>query len=224
MVSSFNFDLVADEYDDYYMSAPGQQIDAEEKKLVSDIIGRIVKPGPMVEIGSGTGHWTSFFADKGFQVTGIEASEKMIDKAKQKNIPYAEFIHASATDLLFPNKSVPFVAMITALEFIKKPADVIDEINRILIPGGYVLIAGLNLFSRLGERRMDDPVLKYANFLTPERLKEILFGFGSVLEMQSCVFFNEDMTLMGDAQKAKLDNSERLYSGAFIAGLARKED
>ena len=55
----FTDEKVAKEYDAYYSSALGEQIDRLERQAIQELL-KSIKPGKMLEIGCGTGHWTSF--------------------------------------------------------------------------------------------------------------------------------------------------------------------
>ena len=58
----------------------------------------------ILDLGSGTGvPYSKMFIEKGFRVLGIDISSQMINIAK-KNVPRAEFIELSMTDLNFKNK------------------------------------------------------------------------------------------------------------------------
>jgi len=48
---------IADDYDAYYQTPAGKEIDAIEEKLIADALQKVPK-GKMLELGCGTGHWT----------------------------------------------------------------------------------------------------------------------------------------------------------------------
>jgi len=50
----------------------------------------------MLEIGSGTGHWSDFFAEHGYDVTGVDRSREMVERSRSKGIPRATFHAADA--------------------------------------------------------------------------------------------------------------------------------
>ena len=58
----------------------------------------------ILDLGSGTGlPYAKMFIEKGFKVLGIDISSQMIKIAK-KNVPGAEFIELSMTDLVYKNE------------------------------------------------------------------------------------------------------------------------
>jgi len=103
--SRFDFDTVAEKYDGWYNTPVGAMYDKLEKRAISRYLGRDGHGKKLLEIGCGSGHWSSFFAERGFSVTGIDISEAMLQIAKGKNIPNAVFQSGDAHSLPFDDNS-----------------------------------------------------------------------------------------------------------------------
>jgi len=82
--AKYDFNKLADSYDSWYNSSVGQMYDRLEKKAFDSLLGNYNNGKQLLEIGCGTGHWSRFFSEKGFEVTGIDISEKMINTANKK--------------------------------------------------------------------------------------------------------------------------------------------
>jgi ubiquinone/menaquinone biosynthesis C-methylase UbiE len=80
--SRYDFDSVATTYDKWYETAEGKMYDRLEKKAISRYLQHIVAGMKLLEVGCGTGHWSQFFSNCGFEVIGIDISEPMITAAK----------------------------------------------------------------------------------------------------------------------------------------------
>ncbi|MFW5886969.1 MAG: class I SAM-dependent methyltransferase, partial [Bacteroidota bacterium] len=133
---------IAQDYDDYYLTDFGKQVDRIEKEMISGLLNEIPK-GEMIDLGCGTGHWTHFFTEKGFRVKAVDASEAMLNIARNKKIN-ADFIQADSEDLPFEDESQSLIASIAMLEFVENREKAIKEIYRILKTGGWFILGGLN--------------------------------------------------------------------------------
>lgn len=168
---------VANEYDSFYKSETGQSIDRIEKELIFSYVQHLPKD-QLLELGCGTGHWSEFFSNAGFQVIAVDESDAMLEIAKNKEIKNVIFQKADAGNLPFPDNRFQVVVSITMLEFVKDINRVMDEIDRILAPGGTLIVGCLNALSEIGKNKDNDPVFRYGRFFTPETLKNLLSRFG----------------------------------------------
>lgn len=78
----------------------------------------------------------------------------MLAIAKKKNIGNASFIQADVRWLPFAVHSFHVVTAVTLLEFVSETEKVMEEIDRVLMPGGWLLLGCLNALSELGRRKM----------------------------------------------------------------------
>ncbi len=97
----------------------------------------------ILDIGCGTGNYTDLFQKvtlpKGCQVYGIEPSEGMISKARQKNSQVI-FKQATAEDIPFEADFFDFVYMTDVIHHIPDIREMFAEIQRVLKPCGKVCI------------------------------------------------------------------------------------
>ena len=215
-MSLFDFDKIAETYDDYYKTDFGKKVDLIEKNIVRHLLSQLPR-GKALEIGSGTGHWTKFFKHLGFDIIGVDISDKMLEIARKK-LPNIQFVKADATSLPFDDETFDYVFAITAFEFIENQEKAFQEAFRVLKTGGYFLIGALNLNSELGQHKHESKTFKNAKFFTPQQLEQILKNYGSV-SMQGGVVLENGQII--DYYKT-LPQHQRLARGAFIAALVRK--
>jgi ubiquinone/menaquinone biosynthesis C-methylase UbiE len=179
--SRFDFDSVADTYDKWYETAEGAMYDRLEKKAISKHLLRNVQRRKLLEIGCGTGHWSQFFSEFGFEVTGVDVSERMINVAKSKGIPNTSFQIADGHSLPFKNGTFDVTAAIVTLEFVRDAELVLREMVRCTrTPGGQLLIGVLNALAPLNCKRQLYPESLYskARLFSPMQLKQLLESFG----------------------------------------------
>lgn len=215
-MSKFDFDIIAYEYDSFYDAPIGETIDNLEKNLIGNLIKKL-EGNVLVELGCGTGHWTSFFSQNNFFVTGLDISSKMLEVAVKKNIPNSVLLIHDIQELPFLDNSIQNIAAIASLEFVGDQKKVFSEINRVLKPGGSLIVGCLNINSIVGKTKSGNPVFKNANFFSFNSLYEILNELGKP-EISGCLYQNEKNEILDDIASQK----ELLNYGIFLAGLVRK--
>ena len=104
--SRFDFNAKAGIYDQWYKTAEGVMYDHLEKKAVVRYLPQNAQGMKLLEVGCGTGHWSEFLSEYGFEVTGLDVSKPMIKIAQSKNIPNALFQIAGGHSL--PCQEAPF--------------------------------------------------------------------------------------------------------------------
>lgn len=101
-------------------------------------------PGDHVlDVGCGPGNFTRTFAEAvpdGLAV-GLDASVSMLDRAMtEPQAPNLAYVRADAADLPFADDAFDAVCCFAALYFIGDPHRAIDEMVRVLAPGGRVAL------------------------------------------------------------------------------------
>lgn len=210
----FSNRLIAEKYDKFYKTIQGKAIDNLEKEIILGHINGITC-GHILELGCGTGHWTEFFCGKGFKVTAIDESEAMLSIAENKKITNATFIKADATDLPFTDQSFSAVVSVTMLEFVEDLTKVMDEIDRILTPGGHLVLGCLNALSELGKNKHHDEVYRHARFFTLAEIEHFLSHFGTP-QISFGVYYSPDFKLLDGTE------SQDSVEPAFIAASVKK--
>ena len=209
---------VAQTYDAFYNNPVGQAFDQLEKAAILSIIKELPR-GQLLDVGCGTGHWSKFFVDMGFTVTGIDSSAAMLREAHKNFRPDLEYIQTPAESFV-SEKKFDSAAFITSLEFMVNPTEVLTNICRSIRPGGTLILGILNEESPLGQSRKSEPGLfANAHFFTETELKELLTPFGDVTLLQSTFAIGEQI-LAGESifeieQEALAAGKT---TGAFIAG------
>lgn len=177
----FDFDRIADRYDQWYHSVRGKVYDRIEKKAISNLLAGVPEGGRLLEVGCGTGHWSRYFSSKGFKVTGIDVSEKMIQIVREKHIPNSLFEVADGRNLPFEDGSFDVAAAITVLEFSADPQRIISEMVRCVKKDKGVLIIGvLNALNEYHQKRKNNPdsVYSSSHLFSPQQLQNLLRSYG----------------------------------------------
>jgi ubiquinone/menaquinone biosynthesis C-methylase UbiE len=191
-------------------------------------MGRLL-PNPssgnrFLELGCGTGHWSAFFAERGFHVTGLDISARMVQVAREKQIPNAKFYQADAAAIPLPNDSFDVVGAITLLEFVPDPCKVLAEMARCVRDGGCIVVGVLNRWSYMGISRKIErtPVFRSARFLSLGALRKLLSEYGPT-QVCSTAFFLPWRWALGAAPVVdRAASLVRLPFGDFLAGRVQR--
>jgi ubiquinone/menaquinone biosynthesis C-methylase UbiE len=114
-----------------------------EKQITVDTLR--LQPGDLVvDVACGPGNFTRPFAEAvapdGLAV-GVDYSEAMLERARTNNLhPRAAYLRGDGHHLPFPDASVDAVNCYAALYLIPDPWGVVDEMIRVLKPGGRIAI------------------------------------------------------------------------------------
>jgi ubiquinone/menaquinone biosynthesis C-methylase UbiE len=222
--SRLGFDLLVNKYDSWYESDKGRMYDLLEKKAISRYLPPSAKGKKLLEVGCGTGHWSWFFSEYGFEVSGVDVSKRMIDIAQSKNISNASFQVSDGHSLPFEDGSFGVIAAITTLEFVCDAEGVLRKLVRCTRkPGGRLLIVVLNELASLNYNRKQRPESPYAKarLFSPRKPKQFLVRYGEAY-MVTAGFVPRQKYLLPLAPL--LDTTGRFFHipyGAFVAAEVR---
>jgi len=220
---TFDFGTVADRYDRWYDTAEGIVYNRIEKQAVDRVLPDTRLGNQMLEIGCGTGHWSRFFAERGFGVTGIDISPEMVRVAAGKATCGVRFSVADATSLPFPDGSFDIAVAITVLEFVAEPRRLLQEMARCIRPGGRIVVGALNKCSLLGIRHRVRPseIFGSAKMFSRSELHGLLLDFGRATVRAAAFVIPWRWLLWTAPALDAVGRSVRLPWGDFLVGEVR---
>jgi ubiquinone/menaquinone biosynthesis C-methylase UbiE len=120
-----------------------------EAIALRDILGKI-KFECCLEIGCGTGKNTQWLADRSIQLTGVDFSNEMLAKAREKiSSSKVTFINADITkDWTFVSTEFDLISFSLVLEHIEFLDPVFLKASKVLKPGGYLYMGELHPFKQ----------------------------------------------------------------------------
>jgi SAM-dependent methyltransferase len=122
------------------MVGDGSQEHEDDMSLIRRHLAGLA--GPVLDLGCGPGHWTSYLHGLGADVTGVEMVPEFVAYARTTH-PDLEFQRGSMTALDMPDHSVAgILAWYSTIHLLPSELDdVLAEFRRLLAPAG-VLVAG----------------------------------------------------------------------------------
>lgn len=164
------FDILTDKYDAWYDSEDGRPLYESELRCLKPMVES--SPGPILEIGVGTGRFAMHFPD----ATGIDPSVNALKMAEKRGV---KTVHGYGENLPFENESFGCVLIIVTLCFVERPIEVLREARRVMKRDGSIIIGLVPRDSSWGayyEERKKAGHLFYssARFYTMKDLEEML--------------------------------------------------
>ncbi len=117
--------------------------------LLDHYLPVIEQPLSLLDVGCGTGHYVAEYRRRGYQAAGVDGSADMLVYAQKLN-PQANLRQADVDALPFPDGSFDRVLCIEVLRYLPDATLCIQEMARVLKPGGSCLFTATPLFNLNG--------------------------------------------------------------------------
>ncbi|MCL2439344.1 MAG: class I SAM-dependent methyltransferase [Alphaproteobacteria bacterium] len=163
------YNNVIDEYESYYKSK-GDECKVHFRKEIDYVVSKLGRGARILDAGTAAGYYPQYLtnlADKEFDVIGIDASEKMLERAA-KNAPKATFKLMDLRNIDFPEKSFDAILCMTTLHHLNDEdcKKVLDAFDRIIKPNGFIAITVMEHLAGDKEIFIDEPLnTKYKLYL-----------------------------------------------------------
>lgn len=100
-----------------------------------------VHKGKVIDIGCGDGYGSHVLKRNGFDVVGVDISEEMIKRAHERKIDDSiSFTQADVRHLPFSDEMFDAALVVNVVEWTEHPLHVLQELKRVLKPGGMICI------------------------------------------------------------------------------------
>ena len=213
-----------EKYDEWFETTIGRLVREYESRLLFEMV-RPEKEEKILDVGCGTGVFTSDLLDAGSKVTGLEISFPMLRRAGIKAAGRDFFmVQGDMRCLPFADNYFEKTVSVTAIEFLDLDArDAVGEMFRVTRPGGLVIVASLNSLSPWAARRSaakkGHPVFAHARFRSPAEMAELWPGPARI---RTAVHFRKDDDPDLAREIEKTAEARRLETGAFLAACWEK--
>lgn len=213
------FDDWSEKYDQWFDTPIGKLIRAYEQALIFQMLNP--ESGErLLDIGCGTGIFTSDMIETGARVVGLELSLIMLRRAQLRFKGQAfQPVQGDMAKLPFGDNAFHKTVSITAIEFVEDAQVAVDEMFRVTKAGGVIVVATLNALSPWANRRRKaaqngHSIFRHAIFRSPKELIGLSPVEGNV---QTAVHFekNEDPHVAPQIESS--GRKRGLDTGAFLA-------
>jgi SAM-dependent methyltransferase len=134
MTTGARYDGIADWYDTEFQPAP---LESETWEVLLRLLGD--GDGSLIDVGCGTGSYAAALAEHGWEVTGVDVSEDMLRRAREKG---AQVVQADVTSLPFEDSCFDAAVSTFTHTDMDDFAAVVREVVRVLRPGAPFVYVG----------------------------------------------------------------------------------
>jgi ubiquinone/menaquinone biosynthesis C-methylase UbiE len=157
-----HFDRIAHRYDSHHYSLQTRRVHKVVRRIVDDL-----KPSSLLDVGCGNGGFLALIDTKNCKLAGADLSPEMIKYARERLGETVDLRVADSEHLPWEANTFDCLTCNFSFHHYPNPAAVLEEIHRVLKPGGHLVISDpwfprfflymANLavrFSKLGDVRM----------------------------------------------------------------------
>jgi 2-polyprenyl-6-hydroxyphenyl methylase / 3-demethylubiquinone-9 3-methyltransferase len=110
---------------------------AESRLRLPWVLSALSPRSEVLDLACGVGFLSNSLASAGHSVTGVDLSLESLEVAKRQDTTRAvRYLQMNALRTSFPDQSFDAVCSMDFLEHVTEPAQVIQEVSRVLRPGG----------------------------------------------------------------------------------------
>lgn len=141
---------MADDPATYYSRDPEEYAEKTQREdmpavfleIRDTFLDRVEDGGTILDVGCGPGHDAAYFAEQGYEVTGVDVAPGMIDEA-EKRYDAPTFMDADMRDLPLPDASYDGVWCNATVFHLPEQGmqEAVEEMYRVMTPGGMMQIA-----------------------------------------------------------------------------------
>ncbi|MFF1611047.1 class I SAM-dependent methyltransferase [Amycolatopsis sp. NPDC058278] len=118
---------------------------ARYRRLAAEVTAGLADGAEILEVAPGPGFFAVELAKRGFRVTGLDISHTMVEIARENAAGLEiDFRQGDITHAPFAAESFDFLICQAAFKNFRQPVTALNEMHRVLRPGGFAVIQDLN--------------------------------------------------------------------------------
>ncbi|MGW4058822.1 class I SAM-dependent methyltransferase [Amycolatopsis sp. NPDC004747] len=118
---------------------------AQYRRQAAEITAGLPEGAEILEVAPGPGFFAVELAKRGYRVTGLDISHTMVEIARENGAGLdIDFRQGDITHAPFADESFDFLVCQAAFKNFRQPVTALNEMHRVLRPGGFAVIHDLN--------------------------------------------------------------------------------
>ncbi|MEU0790438.1 class I SAM-dependent methyltransferase [Amycolatopsis sp. NPDC005961] len=118
---------------------------AQYRRQAAEVTAGLPDGAEVLEVAPGPGFFAVELAKRGFRVTGLDISHTMVEIARENGAGLEiDFRQGDITHAPFADESFDFLVCQAAFKNFRQPVAALNEMHRVLRPGGFAVIHDLN--------------------------------------------------------------------------------
>jgi len=118
---------------------------AQYRRQAAEVTSGLKEGADVLEVAPGPGFFAVELAKRGFRVTGLDISHTMVEIARENGAGLEiDFRQGDITHAPFDAESFDFLVCQAAFKNFRQPVAALNEMHRVLRPGGFAVIHDLN--------------------------------------------------------------------------------
>ncbi len=121
---------------------------ADTSAYVHETVLRLLGPGPgkVLDVGAGWGYLAKAIRGQGWTVSACEGNPKRVAAIRKEKIPVKR-LDLNSLKLPYPSRSFDAVTCVEVIEHVHAPYFLVQELGRILKPGGTLVVTTPNILN-----------------------------------------------------------------------------
>ncbi|WP_410607435.1 class I SAM-dependent methyltransferase [Amycolatopsis sp. lyj-109] len=129
---------------------------AQYRRQAAEVTAGLPEGAEILEVAPGPGFFAVELAKRGFRVTGLDISHTMVEIARENRAGLEiDFRQGDITHAPFEAESFDFLVCQAAFKNFRQPVAALNEMHRVLRPGGCAVIHDLNHEATAGDIQRD---------------------------------------------------------------------
>jgi ubiquinone/menaquinone biosynthesis C-methylase UbiE len=218
----------------WYETPLGRLYFTRIKEKLDELINTREERAYALDAGCGAGHYSLNLA-RSYKVIGVDKSQVLVSKALEKSDRLGigvNFLAADIVSLPFPSNFFKLIICLNVIEFVPGGAKAVEEMKRVLAPGGVLVLGVCNkkslwgLLKGIGKPfRKSDPFFA-GSFYSKDDLLSLARQTGfKVDEIKGAIYFppikNASLAILCEKVGRRFLKG---FPGCLIASMKKSED